>query len=276
MVILDGKSLKEELLNDLKEKTYNLNISFAVIQIGNNEASNVYIKQKKKMCDFLNINFNHYKFDENIDENEIIALINRLNNDSTTGILVQLPIPDKFNTEKILNTIDYKKDVDGLTKKNMANLILNEKGIIPCTPKGILTLLNKYNIKIEGANVVIIGRSNLVGKPLFNLLLNNNASVSICHTKTKNIRDYTLNADIIIAAAGCPFLLTDDMVKEGCIVIDVGITRIGDHLYGDVDFDNVKKKASFISPVPGGVGPMTIASLASNILDAYYLQHNDN
>ena len=276
MIILDGKSLKEEILNDLKNKTSNLNLSFAVIQIGDNEASNVYIRQKKKMCEYLNIKFNHYKFTEDANEDEIIILINKLNNDDTTGILMQLPIPDKFNKDKILNTIDYKKDVDGLTKTNMANLILNEKGIIPCTPKGILTLLNKYNIKVEGAKVVIIGRSNLVGKPLANLLLNNNASVTICHTKTKNLREYTLNADIVIVAAGCPFLLTADMIKDNAVVIDVGITRVGDHLCGDVDFEKVKEKASYITPVPGGVGPMTIASLASNILDAYYLKHNDN
>ena len=275
MIILDGKKLKEEILENLKDKVKDLDLTLAVIQIGHDEASNVYIKQKKKICESLNINFNYYNYEDDVKEEEIIKLIRRLNKDKTTGILLQLPIPEHLNVNRIINEIDYRRDVDGLTDKNIANLSSNKGGLIPCTPKGIRTLLNAYNIPLEGANVVIVGRSNLVGKPLSKLMINENATVTVCHTKTVNLKDITKRADILVVATGCAHLIKDDMVKKGAAVIDVGISRINEKLVGDVDFDNVKKKASYITPVPGGVGPMTIASLAENIYEAYLLQKNN-
>ena len=272
MEILDGKKLRDSILEDLKNKIQDLNLTLAVIQIGNDEASSIYIKQKEKMCINLGINFNHYKIESNVTDEEVISLINTLNNNETTGILLQLPIPDHLNVRKIIDTIDYKKDVDGLTSINMANLVLKEDGIIPCTPKGIMTILKSYNLNVEGKNVVIIGRSNLVGKPLFNLMLNKNATVTICHTKTKNLKEITKNADILVSATGHAKLITEDMVKDNAIIIDVGISRVEGKLVGDVDFDSVKDKVSYITPVPGGVGPMTIGSLAENIYKAYLLQ----
>lgn len=273
MEILDGKKVRDSILEDLKNKVKDLNLTLAVIQIGADEASSIYIKQKEKMCINLGIKFNHYKLDSNVTDEEVISLINTLNNNDTTGILLQLPIPEHLNAREIIDNIDYKKDVDGLTSINMANLVLKEDGIIPCTPKGIMTILKSYNLSIEGKSVVIIGRSNLVGKPLFNLMLNENATVTICHTKTKNLKEITKNADILVSATGNAKLITEDMVKEGAVVIDVGISRIDGKIMGDVDFDGVKEIVSYITPVPGGVGPMTIGSLAENIYKAYLLQN---
>lgn len=273
MEILDGKKIRDEILEKLKLKVNDLNLSLAVIQIGHDEASNIYIKQKKIMCEYLNIKFNHYNFEDTVSDEDIINLIEKLNHDETTAILLQLPIPKHFDVQKIINAIDYHKDIDGLTNTNVANLVLNKKGIIPCTPKGIMTILNKYKIKLDGKNVVIIGRSNLVGKPLYNLMLQENATVTLCHSKTNNLKEHTLNADIIVSALGKPHYITVDMVKKNAIVIDVGISRVHNKVLGDVDFKNVKNISSYITPVPGGVGPMTIASLAQNIYEAYILQN---
>ncbi len=271
MEILDGKKIREELLNELTERK-NDNLSLAVIQIGHDEASSIYIGQKEKMCQNLNIEFKHYNLEDNVTNDEVINLINKLNNDDTTGILLQLPIPKHLDEQRILNTIDYRKDVDGLTNANVANLALDEPGLVPCTPKGVMTLLNRYNINLEGKNAVIVGRSNLVGKPLFNLMLNKNATVTLCHSKTKNLKEHTLKADILVAAVGKPKFITKEFVKEGAVVIDVGISRVDGKVVGDVDFENVKDLTSYITPVPGGVGPMTIASLAENIFEANKLQ----
>lgn len=273
MEILDGKKIREEILEDLKEKVKDLNLTLAVIQIGEDPASSIYIGQKEKMCNNLGINFKHYNLKDDVNNDEVISLINKLNNDETTGILLQLPIPKHLDEQKILNTINYKKDVDGLTNANVANLVLNERGLIPCTPKGVMTILKHYNINLNGKKVVIIGRSNLVGKPLFNLMLNENATVTLCHSKTKDLKEYTLNADIVVAAVGKPKFVTEDMIREGAIVVDVGISRVDGKVVGDVDYDNIKDKASYITPVPGGVGPMTIASLAENIYEAYLIQN---
>ena len=272
MNILDGKKLRDEIFLKLKDKVKDLNLSLAVIQVGDDEASNVYINQKKKMCENLNIQFKHYRLQESILDDEVIHLIEKLNKDDTTAILMQLPIPNHLNKQKIIDSIDYRKDVDGLTSINAGNLLLGKKGLIPCTPKGIITLLKYNNIDLKGKRVTIIGRSNLVGKPLALLMLRENATVSICHSKTKNIKDITLNSDIIISATGKNGLVKEDMIKDNAVVVDVGISKIDGKLFGDVDFEQVSRKCSYITPVPGGVGPMTIASLAENIYEAYLIQ----
>ena len=272
MNILDGKKLRDEIFLKLKDKVKDLKLSLAVIQVGDDEASNVYINQKKKMCENLNIQFKHYRLQESILDDEVIHLIEKLNKDDTTAILMQLPIPNHLNKQKIIDSIDYRKDVDGLTSINAGNLLLGKKGLIPCTPKGIITLLKYNNIDLKGKRVTIIGRSNLVGKPLALLMLRENATVSICHSKTKNIKDITLNSDIIISATGKNSLVKEDMIKDNAVVVDVGISKIDGKLFGDVDFEQVSRKCSYITPVPGGVGPMTIASLAENIYEAYLIQ----
>lgn len=272
MNILDGKKLRDEIFLKLKDKVKDLKLSLAVIQVGDDEASNVYINQKKKMCENLNIQFKHYRLQESILDDEVIHLIEKLNKDDTTAILMQLPIPNHLNKQKIIDSIDYRKDVDGLTSINAGNLLLGKKGLIPCTPKGIITLLKYNNIDLKGKRVTIIGRSNLVGKPLALLMLRENATVSICHSKTKNIKDITLNSDIIISATGKNGLVKEDMIKDNAVVVDVGISKIDGKLFGDVDFEQVSRKCSYITPVPGGVGPMTIASLAENIYEAYLIQ----
>lgn len=274
-MILDGKKISEEILSDLKEKVYNLNLTLAVIQIGDDQSSNIYINQKRKLCNKLNINFNHHKLSSDISEEEVRNLIDSLNKDETTGILLQLPIPNQINAEKLQNSINYKKDVDGLNDVNKCNLINNKPGIVPCTAKGIITLLNKYDIETYGKNVVVVGRSNLVGKPISNLLLNRDATVTVCHSKTKDLAKFTREADILIVATGMKHLITSSMIKKDAVIIDVGISKIDNKLYGDVDFENVKNKSSYITPVPGGIGPMTIASLAENLYEAYLLQKKE-
>lgn len=272
MELLNGKELAQEIQVGIKTdiKGCMIRPSLAVIQIGDDDASNVYIKNKEKSCSEVGIYFRHFKFDSDTPELSIINKIKELNNDEyVNGIIVQLPIPEKYNEKRILNTIINSKDVDGLTDINTGRLVNGKKTLVPCTPLGIITLLKKYEIEIEGKNVVIIGRSKLVGRPLVSLMLNENATVTICHSKTNNLENYTKDADIIIVAAGCPKLLTGDMVKKGVVVVDVGINRVNDKLCGDVDFDSVSKKASYITPVPGGVGPMTIASLLSNVMMCY-------
>lgn len=264
MEIIDGKKISNELKLELKKIVDKLDIKplLAVIQIGNDEASNVYIKNKEKDAYEIGILFKLYRFDENNNEKEIISLINQLNNaDEVNGIILQLPIPSKFNKDLIINQISPDKDVDGLTDNN--------KYFIPCTAKGIIHMLDYYHINVAGKHVVLVGRSNLVGKPLINLFLNKDATVSICHSKTSNLKEITKLADILVVAVGKKDLITKDMVKENAIIIDVGINRVNDKLYGDVDYDNVKDITSFITPVPGGVGPMTRVMLLSNVIDAY-------
>jgi len=272
--IIDGKLVREKVkerlkkeINDLKEK-----LTLVVIQIGNDEASNIYVNNKIKLCNEVGINSIHEKLDD-ITEEELIKKIKNLNeDDSVNGILVQLPLPDNFNTKKVINAISYLKDVDGLTLTNIGKLYNDEDSIIPCTALGVMKLLNYYNIDLEGKNVAIVGRSTLVGRPLFKLLLDRNATVTMCHSKTKNLEDVLKTKDIIISATGKKGLITSDMVKEGSVIIDVGITRVGNKIYGDVDFDNVYEKASFITKVPGGVGPMTVVCLMENTLNCYKLQ----
>ncbi|MDD2392087.1 MAG: bifunctional 5,10-methylenetetrahydrofolate dehydrogenase/5,10-methenyltetrahydrofolate cyclohydrolase [Bacilli bacterium] len=271
-MILDGKYISSLVKNNIKSHIESLNLkpSLVVIQIGNDEASNIYIKNKEKYALSLGVTFEHIKYEENVSEEEVIKKIEELNKkNDVNGILVQLPLPKKFDSHKIINTIDYTKDVDGLTEANVGKLFSNQDALISCTPAGIMYLLEYYNIEIEGKHVVIVGRSNLVGKPLIQLFLNKDATVTVCHRKTENLKNYTKQADILVVAVGKKYLITSDMVKQGAVVIDVGINKENDKLYGDVDFEKVAKKSSYITPVPGGVGPMTIAMLFTNIIKTY-------
>ena len=269
MKMIDGKLVRKERKEELIEKVSILKDKLALVDVnvGDDEASKIYIKQKEKMALSIGYNFINMHFDT-ISEEDLIKEIEKLNKDnSITGIIVQLPLPDYLNKDKILNTISPLKDVDGLTNTNLLKLINKEKCLLPCTPKGIISLLDYYNIDLH-QNVVIVGRSKLVGYPLFNLLLNRDATVTICHSKTKNLGEYTKNADILIVAVGKKGLITKDMIKDNAIIIDVGINRVDDKIYGDVD-DECKEKASYITPVPGGVGPMTVISLMENVYEAY-------
>lgn len=269
---IDGKIISTKIKEELKAeiKTYMIKPCLAVIQIGNDEASNVYISAKQKACSEVGIYLKHIKFDEDSREIEIINKIIELNNDEYVhGILLQLPIPKKFNEEKLINYISRNKDVDGLTDINVGKLINNKKCLVSCTPQGIIKLLEESGVSITGKNVVIVGRSKLVGKPLISLFLNNDATVTVCHSKTNNLKEFTKNADILVVAVGKKHLITEDMVKKDSVVIDVGINRIDGKLYGDVDYENVKNKVSLITPVPGGVGPMTVAMLLCNVNTVY-------
>ena len=271
--IIDGKAssikIKEELkayVDSLGEKP-----GLVVIQVGDNPASNTYVKNKKLAAEYIGINFFHYKYEENTSEEELINKIKELNNDnSVDGIIVQLPLPKGFNETKIINYIDPNKDVDGLTELNAGKLVNNEDCLSSCTPTGIMKLLEMYNVEIEGKNAVVVGRSILVGKPIATMLLNKNATVTICHSKTKNLKEITKNADILVVATGHINTITDDMVNENSVVIDVGINRNQENkLCGDVDFNNIKDKVKLITPVPGGVGPMTVAMLNYNVIKSY-------
>ena len=274
--IIDGKLVSSIIKENLKKEIASLDekLTLVVIQVGNNEASDIYVNKKIKLCNEMGINSIYKKYDD-IDEENLIKEIKKFNNDSSiNGILVQLPLPDSFNTKKVINSISYKKDVDGLTSINLGKLYNNEESIIPCTAKGIMKLLDYYNVLLEGKKVSIVGRSNLVGIPLFKLLLDRNCTVTMCHSKTKDLKSILKESDIIISATGKKGLITFDMVKEGTVVIDVGISRIENKIYGDVCFDEVEERASLITKVPGGVGPMTVICLMENTLDCYKIQKN--
>ena len=278
-MIMDGKSLKNEILSGLAAEAKALDKvpTLCVIQVGDDEASNVYINQKRKMCNDIGYNFIHEKYDDSITEDELLKNIERFNsNDNIDAILVQMPLPSGINEKSIQNAVNKYKDVDGLNDSNIVDLISGKSSLYPCTACGVISLLDKYGVILEGSNVVIVGRSSLVGMPLFHMLENRNATVTLCHSKTRNLQSITKNADIIISATGVKGLIKEDMVKNNAVVVDVGITRENGKLYGDVDFDSVSKKASLITPVPGGVGPMTIASLAQNVLKAYKMQKRND
>lgn len=278
-MIMDGKSLKNEILSGLAEEVKALDKvpTLCVIQVGDDEASNVYINQKRKMCNDIGYNFIHEKYDDSITEDELLKNIERFNsNDNIDAILVQMPLPSGINEKSIQNAVNKYKDVDGLNDSNIVDLISGKSSLYPCTACGVISLLDKYGVILEGSNVVIVGRSSLVGMPLFHMLENRNATVTLCHSKTRNLQSITKNADIIISATGVKGLIKEDMVNNNTVVVDVGITRENGKLYGDVDFDSVSKKASLITPVPGGVGPMTIASLAQNVLKAYKMQKRND
>ncbi len=269
-MILDGKKLRDELLVQYKEKIKEekLNITLAIILVGNNEASKLYIKNKEKYCTEVGIKVDKYLLDEDISEEVLINLIKDLNEDEkVTGIILQSPVPDGIDFDKCSGMILPSKDVDGFTKDNVYNLYLNKKSILPCTVKGIIKLLEYYNIEINGKNVAIIGRGNIVGKPLAMALENRNATVSLLHSKTKDLKMFTKDADIVVVACGIPKLLKKEMIKEGSVVIDVGISRVDGKIVGDIDFDNIKDIALFVTPNPGGIGPMTIAMIIDNLIE---------
>lgn len=268
-MILDGKKLREELLASYKKiiEKENLKIKLAIIQVGDNEASNIYVKNKEKYCNMVGIKTDIYKLSSDTKEEELINLIDKLNKiKEVTGIILQSPVPKYIDYDKCSKTILSSKDVDGFTKENIYKLYMNEDTIMPATVKGIIVLLKKYNINIDGSNVVIIGRGNIVGKPLSLALTNENATVSLLHSHTKDITKYTKEADIIISACGTPNIITSDMIKDNSVVIDVGVNRINGKIVGDVNFESVSKKASYITPNPGGVGPMTIAMIIDNLI----------
>lgn len=274
--IIDGKELAKKVRLELKDeveklkKDENIHPKLAVIMVGSDPASQIYVRNKSKACDEIGIEFEEFLLDENTTQKELLDLIDRLNdNDKINGILLQSPIPKNLDINEAFRRISPEKDVDGFNPVNVGKLTLGQKGFISCTPFGVIKMLEEYNIDIEGKNAVVLGRSNIVGKPMSQCLLNKNATVTICHSKTKNINDITKNADIIVAAIGKKEFVKGDMVKEGVVVIDVGINRGEDgKLKGDVDFEEVSKKASYITPVPGGVGPMTIAMLMTNVVKA--------
>ena len=277
MTIMDGKLLRDRILDNVKEKIEkdNLDIKLAIILVGDNEASKIYVNNKEKACIYTGIKCDKYLLDSSTSEEEVITLINKLNNDdSVTGIILQSPVPSHIDFNKCAGTIKHYKDIDGFTKDNIYNLCMNRERLVPCTVKGIIRLLEKYKIELEGKHAVIIGRGNIVGKPLIHALLNRNATVSICHSKTKNLENVCKNADILISAVGKPNLITRKMVKEGAVVIDVGISRIDNKVVGDTNFDDIKGICSYITPVPGGVGPMTVAMIMENLLIAKEMKNN--
>lgn len=269
-MILDGKKVRDEILAKIKAKIAKekLDIKLAIILVGDDEASKIYIKNKEKYCYMVGIDVEKYKLSSETEEKEIINLIDKLNNDeSVTGIILQSPVPEGIDFNKCSNLIKPEKDVDGFTKNNIYYLYLGKKTVLPCTVKGIIKLLEYYKIPISGANVVIVGRGNIVGHPLSLALENMDATVTLAHSKTQNLAEITKNADILISATGVKHLITKDMVKYGSTVIDVGVTRVDGKIYGDVDFENIKDIARYITPNPGGVGPMTVAMIIDNLVE---------
>ncbi|HNW26775.1 MAG TPA: bifunctional 5,10-methylenetetrahydrofolate dehydrogenase/5,10-methenyltetrahydrofolate cyclohydrolase [Candidatus Gastranaerophilaceae bacterium] len=270
-IILDGKKLSEKILHELEEKISNLDKkpSFAVILVGNDPASELYVNIKEKKSKLLGINFSKITYPENIDEKTLLKKIEELNkDDKIDAMLVQMPLPKHINAQNIIQAISPKKDADGITPENIGRISIGaEPFAYPCTPLGIVKLLEEYKIELQGKHAVIIGRSNIVGKPLAQMLLNKNATVTICHSKTKNLSQITKTADILISAIGSPKFVKKDMVKQNATVIDVGTSKSKGKTLGDVDFENVLPLSSYITPVPGGVGPMTIACLMKNVLE---------
>ena len=273
--IIDGKKHSSVLKEKLKEEVANMRIKpcLVVISVGDNPASKVYVGQKEKCANYIGIDYRHLHFDSIKDE-ELQKEIIKLNKDnSVDGIIVQLPLPDGMDENKIVNTIDTSKDVDGLTYINAGKLLNNEDTLASCTPKGIMYLLKEEVGDLTGKNAVVVGRSILVGKPMMNLLINANATVTLCHSKTKDLGKITKKADILVVAIGKKQFIKRDMVKRGSVIIDVGINRVDGKLYGDVDYDNVYDKVKKITPVPGGVGPMTVIMLMDNVIKAYKKRH---
>jgi methylenetetrahydrofolate dehydrogenase (NADP+)/methenyltetrahydrofolate cyclohydrolase len=283
--IIDGKQTAADMRAELKEEVAKLKQEgivpgLGVILVGEDPASQSYVTAKERTCEDLGIYSDDNRLPEDTTQQDLIALVNRMNADpKINGILVQLPLPKHLDEAEVLLTIDPNKDVDGFHPTNIGKMVAGQKAFLPCTPHGVIQLLVRSGVTIEGSDVVIVGRSNIVGKPLANMLFqkapNRNATVTVCHTRTKKLADQTRKADIVVAAAGRPNTITADMVKEGAVVIDVGVNRVEDatkkkgyRLVGDVDFEAVKEKASFITPVPGGVGPMTITMLMHNTVES--------
>lgn len=281
--IIDGKELAKKIRGNLEIeceelKQKGIKSKLAVIMVGDDPASKVYVKNKSKACEDVGIEYEEYLLESKITQKELIDLIKRLNEDNTVnGILLQSPIPSNLDINEAFRTIAPEKDVDGFNPINVGKLVLNQDTFVSCTPFGIIKMFEEYNIDLCGKNVVILGRSNIVGKPLIHCCLNKNATVTTCHSKTQNIKEIAQNADILISAIGKAHFVTTNMVKENAIVIDVGINRLDNgKITGDVDFENVKEKAEFITPVPGGVGPMTIAMLMNNVIKATRRQNGMN
>lgn len=273
---IDGKAISQMVKDELKErvKKENIDACLAVIQVGNDPASTVYVGNKKKACEYIGIRSLSYELPEETKEEELLELIGELNGRADVdGILVQLPLPSHMDEDKVIKTISPKKDVDGFHPQSVGALSIGQPGFVSCTPAGVIQLLKRSGVEIEGKECVIVGRSNIVGKPMALLMLRENATVTVCHSRTKDLKEVTKRADILIVAIGKPKFITKDYVKEGAVVIDVGIHRGSDNkLCGDVDFDEVEPVTSAITPVPGGVGPMTIAMLMNNCVEAKGLQ----
>ena len=273
--IIDGKNLKKKIRQELKEecdelKKNGINPKLAVIMVGDDPASKVYVRNKSRACEDVGIDYEEYILKEKTTQEELIELIKKLNNDKKiNGILLQSPIPKHLNINEAFKAITYMKDVDGFTPSSVGKLCIGEDTFISCTPYGVMKMFEEYNIDLTGKDVVILGRSNIVGKPLIQCCIQKNATVTVCHSKTKNLEEHTKRADVVISAIGQSKFVKENMVKDGAVIIDVGINRGEDgKLTGDVDFENVEKKASYITPVPGGVGPMTIAMLMNNVIKA--------
>lgn len=272
---MNGKELAKEIRGNLKIEVAELKKQgiipkLAVIMVGDDKASQVYVRNKSKACDEIGIEYEEYLKDASITQDELLNLIDELNaREDISGILLQSPIPKHLDIREAFNRIDYKKDVDGFNPINVGKLAIGEDCFISCTPYGVVKLLEANNIEIEGKHVVILGRSNIVGRPLIQCMLNEHATVTVCHSRTQNLKEFTKQADILISAIGKAKFVTEDMVKDGAVVIDVGINRNDEgKLVGDVDYENVEPKTSYITPVPGGVGPMTIAMLMNNVVKA--------
>ena len=274
-MILDGKAVSQRIKDEIKKQTEilaekGIKIGLAVVIVGDNPASKVYVNNKKKACEYVGFESYEYALPESTSEDELLALVDKLNNDDkVNGILVQLPLPKHISEDKVIKRINPKKDVDAFHPENVGRIMTGDYAFLPCTPAGVMELIKESGIDVTGKECVILGRSNIVGKPQAMLLLHANGTVTICHSKTKNLKEVTKRADILVAAIGKEKFVTADMVKEGAVVIDVGINRMADgKLCGDVDFENVKDVAGAITPVPGGVGPMTIAMLMKNTLNS--------
>lgn len=274
MEIMDGKALAKSIRENLKFEVEELKKQgkipkLAVILVGNDKASQIYVRNKSKVCMELGIEYEEILLEETIKMQELLDIIDSLNNrEDIKGILLQSPIPKHLDINEAFRRIKPEKDIDGFNPVSVGKLCLNQDTFVSCTPFGILKLLEAYGVEIDGKDAVVIGRSNIVGKPMALSLLNKNATVTVCHSHTKNLSEITKKADILVVAIGKKHFVTADMVKEGAVVIDVGINRTDEGLFGDVDFENVKEKASYITPVPGGVGPMTIAMLMTNLVKA--------
>ena len=276
--IIDGKQISKDIKEELKEEVSSLaaqgrKFSLAVIQVGNDPASSVYVGNKKKACSYVGIESLAYELPEETTEEELLTIIDKLNTDANVhGILCQLPLPKHINEDHVIKAISPKKDVDGFHPQNVGALVIGEKGFVSCTPAGIIQLLKRSNIEMDGKHCVVVGRSNIVGKPMSLLMLRENATVTICHSHTKNLKEICKEADILIVAIGKPQFIDKEYVKDGAVVIDVGIHRDENNkLCGDVKYDEVEPVASYITPVPGGVGPMTIAMLMHNCVEAMKL-----
>lgn len=274
--LLDGKKTASLVRERIAEEVERLKAEgkgvpgLAVVIVGENPASKVYVGQKEKACKAVGFNSILHRLPGDTTQEDLLALVEEMNHDpEIDGILVQLPLPRHMDSDSIIAAIRPEKDVDGFHPINMGKLVTGLKGTEPCTPKGIMYILNEYGIELEGKRAVVLGRSNIVGKPIAHMLMAKNATVTVCHSRTKDMASYTREADVIVAAVGKPKFLTADMVKEGAVIVDVGINRMDSGLVGDVDFEALKEKASFITPVPGGIGPMTIAMLLQNTLEAF-------